>query len=154
VKLIPLSRGKFAIVDDEDYEFISQHKWHASTMGYAVRNAFKRLGERKMVYMHREIIKPPDGLYVDHINHDTLDYRKTNLRICTLSQNQHNRYVPRNNTSGYKGVRWNKGKWEARINKDGKTTNLGRFANIEDAANAYKKAEVELFGEFAIPVIE
>jgi len=102
-KLIELTQEKFAIVDDEDYEYLMQHKWHYS-MGYASAEIYISPTKRKRLKMHRVIMKPPDHLVVDHINHDTLDNRKENLRICTKQQNEMNQKIRINKESKYKGV--------------------------------------------------
>src|SRR2546430_16319669 len=96
---IKLTRGKYALVDLVDYEWLSQWKWYCSARGYAARRLYP---ENKVVYMHRVII--PEGEEVDHINHDKLDNRKSNLRPCTHKQNLRSRGLNKNNKSGYKGV--------------------------------------------------
>ena len=109
------------------------------------------LGSRKAgdVFLHRYLL--PDAEYVDHINGNPTDNRLANLRACTLSQNQANRKLNSNNTSGYKGVRWHKvaKKWQARINYKGKELNLGLHSTAELAALAYNHEAEKLFGEFA-----
>ena len=86
---------------------------------------------------------------VDHINQDPLDNRRQNLRLATRSQNAANLGPYANNTSGYKGVDFNRGKWRARITQDGVRYFLGTFDTAEDAARAYDQKALELFGEFA-----
>ena len=86
MKEIPLTRGKFALVDDEDYEWLSQWKWYCSTTGYAVRGCKNRI-----LYMHREIAKTKPGMLTDHINRNKLDNRKENLRFCSHRENMKNR---------------------------------------------------------------
>ena len=105
----------------------------------------------KTVLMHRVIMDAPKGMDVDHINGNGLDNRKENLRICTRSQNLHNSKKPSTNTSGYKGVIWNKQcrKWQAKIHTSGKTRHLGLFVGILDAARAYDEAAVTDHREFA-----
>lgn len=94
--------------------------------------------------------------YIDHINHDRGDNRIDNLRECNDSTNQANRRISSNNTSGYKGVYWNKFKesWEARIKKDGKSYNLGYYDDKDDAHKAYCKAAKNLFGSYAYTGLE
>lgn len=96
-------------------------------------------------------MQPEDGFWVDHINGDTLDNRRSNLRLCTVSGNNHNRMKSKNNTSGYKGVSWLKQnqKWRAYIKVNSKDKHLGCYLDKEDAARAYDKAAKEYFGEFA-----
>ena len=147
-KLIPLTQDKFAIVDNDDYGRLSKYKWYAIKTPktyYAARNC-----RRKNIRMHRLITSAPKGLFVDHINHDGLDNRKTNLRLCTRRQNNRNRR-PCDKTSKYKGVCWNKRakKFMASICIDGKNKNLGYFDDQVDAAKVYDNAAKKFFGEFA-----
>lgn len=146
MKKIPLTKGKFAIVDDEDYEWLSERKWHIGGSGYAVR-----FSKRKCCLMHREIMKTPRGMDVDHINGNTLDNRKENLRNCTRSQNNMNRNAYRKTLSGFKGVYWDKEKhlWYSRITYSGTDFRLGYFRDPVDAALAYDDAARKHYGEFA-----
>ena len=143
---IKLSRGKWAIVDDEDFEFINQWKWHMSDTGYAKRNRLKsEIGKykSKSIKMHRVINNTPDGLCTDHINRNKLDNRKCNLRTLNKTLNGLNRGVGVRNKSSCNGVHfdsWTK-KWRAEIKIYGKRLSLGRFLNINDAITARKKAE-------------
>lgn len=148
-RLIPLTQGKFAVVDAEDYERLAQHKWHcrkAKNNFYAFRRK-----QNKMVSMHREIINAPEGLLVDHIDGNGLNNRKGNVRLCTYAQNACNRRPNRNTRSKYKGVSFHKRdkKWEAQIMWNGKGIYLGRFDNEIEAAVTYDRKAEELFGEFA-----
>lgn len=147
MRRIKLSRGKYSIVDDEDFEKVSQFKWTFGTNGYAFRN-IKR--DKSMIYLHRFLICPPEGMIVDHINQDKLDNRKINLRICTHSQNHANQGLQKNNTSGFRGVTKNGEKWEARVKHFGKTLHFGLFDSKIMAAKQYNKKAVELFGKFAL----
>lgn len=148
-KEIPLTQGKVAIVDDEDFEWLSRYKWCYTKAGYAVR-ASRINGKRRTVYMHREILQAPAGLEVDHINGDKLDNRRSNLRIVTKQQNMFNQR-PRKGSSRYKGVTWfsRTQKWRAFIKIDGKFRSLGYFDDEKEAALAYDRAARELFGEYA-----
>ena len=142
MKKIKLTQGKYALVDDEDYKNLSKHKWYFSH-GYAIRDTSIN-GRRKRIYMHMAIIPQKTGLVTDHINMNSLDNRKCNLRIVTRSVNQINRGLQSNNTSGYKGVTWNKksNKWQAQIKLNGKHILLGYFKNIKDAVTSRKNAEL------------
>jgi len=90
MRQIELTQGKFSIIDDEDFEYISQWKWYYLNLGYAVRKSGGRANQ-KLVYMHRAIMCPPDELDIDHINRNRLDNRRSNLRICTRKENLANR---------------------------------------------------------------
>lgn len=148
MKKIELSKGKFALVDDADFEWLNQWKWHYGTNEYAVNMAYVRGSGRKnqktkCTLMHRLINETPEGFITDHINRNKLDNRRSNLRTGNKSLNSINRPLQSNNTSGHKGVTWFKrlGLWQVYINKDSKRKNLGYFSTIEDAVKARQKAE-------------
>jgi hypothetical protein len=143
MRKIKLTRGKFAIVDDEDFEYLNQYKWYCSFYGYAVRDEGGRKN-KKAIPMHRFLNGTPSGLVTDHINRNKLDNRKVNLRSVTGSQNCTNRGLNKNNVSGHKGVIWRKDirRWSARIKTNYKEIYLGCFINIKDAIKARKKAEL------------
>lgn len=147
--LIPLTQGKFAIVDAEDYDWLSQYKWCAAKN----RGTFHahRGSNGKTVLMHRVIMRAPKGVICDHRNHNGLDNRKSNLRFCTPAQNQYNKRPKKGCTSRYKGVVWRNDskKWRAQIGYHRKRIRLGNFGNEIEAAMAYDKKAKELFGEFA-----
>jgi hypothetical protein len=152
---IPLSQGMVAIVDDEDYERLSKYRWFASKVGnnwYALRHS-PRGQSPATVKMHRVVVglEYRDKKQLDHINHNGLDNRRSNLRICDYAANQHNRKIRGTGTSQYKGVDLIAGrkKWRARICKQYRTYELGEFASEKEAAAAYDGAAIILFGEFA-----
>lgn len=150
MKEIQLTQGKVAIVDDADYDWLSQFKWytykHRNTW-YAVRNIPPTNGKRSKIKMHQVICEKN----CDHKDGNGLNNQRTNLRAATASQNQHNRRISKNNTSGLKGVTLDKrrNKWMARIVFNGKSKFLGLFATRAEAGRAYDQAARELYGEFA-----
>jgi hypothetical protein len=146
MKQIKLTKDKFAMVDDEDFEFINQWKWScAKGIKYAARRTNNRI-----IYMHRLITNCPEKLEVDHINRDGLDNRKVNLRICTSAENRKNHKILSNNKSGYNGVSKTPfNTWHTCISLNGKTIHLGTYKNVVDAALAYNVAANHYFGEFA-----
>lgn len=148
MKIIKLSQGKFAIIDNEDFERINQYKWYLSHYGYAVRTAKKT---RQTIWMHREINNTPEGMRTDHINRNPLDNRKSNLRTCKQGQNVLNRIKSKNYGNPYKGVskHTQNSKWRARIMINQKEISLGCYDTPEEAALSYNKAAKEHFGEFA-----
>jgi hypothetical protein len=147
MKEISLTRGKVALVDDEDFDYLNQFNWYCTINNYACRSI--RKSGRRIVRMHRVITNPPDGFEVDHINMNKLDNRRENLRICNRSQNQSNRLAQKNSTTGYKGVYKNRNKWTSQIQNHKTLIHLGTFDNIDDARKAYINKAKKLFGEFA-----
>ncbi len=150
---IPLTKSRFAVIDLSDAQKVSKHKWCAlttNTKAYAQRRAPRAEGGG-IILLHRFLMNPPDGLEVDHIDGDGLNNRRANLRIVRHCDNQKNQLLSSANTSGYKGVTFDKqtGKWRAQIKHNGRRQPLGRFAVKEDAARAYDMAARRLFGEFA-----
>lgn len=145
MKEIKLTKGKYAIVDDEDYEFLNKYKWHACNYGgkwYAGRKHYKK------IYIHNEIMNPPTGMQVDHINRNGLDNRRCNLRICTKNQNQKNK--SNFGKSKYHGVSlFSCGKCKASIQSDKLPYYLGSFNTEIEAALAYDRMAILLHGEYA-----
>jgi hypothetical protein len=129
VKVIPLSNGKFTLVDDEDYEYLSQFKWSYMCRGYAARSP--EGATHPKILMHRVINNTPADMQTDHINRDRLDNRRSNLRTVTHTENMRNRSIHRNNKSGASGVTWNKqaNKWRVRYSQ----TFIGQFSTLEEA---------------------
>ena len=155
VKAIALTNcDKSAIVDAEDYEFLTQWKWFITHQGYAARNQYISYINGKqncdIILMHRVIMKTPKDMQTDHRDGNKLNNRKTNLRNCSHGQNQQNRGSNKFTTSKYKGVCWNKnaGKWMAEIMVNRKKIYLGIFAVETDAARAYNEASRKHHKEF------
>lgn len=149
---IPLSQGRYALVDTEDAEWLAQWRWYFWE-GYARRNAFDATEDggvkRRPVLMHRIVLGVREGTHVDHANGDGLDNRRRNLRRATRTQNAYNRRP--SGDKPYKGVHWNKnmGRWCAAITQDGKRRHLGYFGSEEQAARAYDFAAASLHSQFA-----
>lgn len=158
MKEIPLTRGKVAFIDDDDFFLVSLHRWAAAECWtgrnwYAIRG-IKRNGRCISIKMHRFIMQVSDPkIHVDHINHDGLDNRKENLRLVNPSMNLQNSRKFRNGSSRFKGVSFAPKvlhkPWRAYVNKNGKRKNLGYFTTEIEAAVAYNEAAKTLFGEFA-----
>ena len=157
MKRIPLTQNKFALVDDEDFEELSKYSWYAiwseTTRGFYAYN--------KQGSMTRFIMDCSSNMQIDHKNHDTLDNQKSNLRVCTVQENQYNSKSRKNSSSKYKGVYWFKRDkvWVARIKTIDIfdrlcTIYLGRSKNEKEAAQIYDKAarrEHREFGRYNFP---
>lgn len=171
MKIIPLTKDKVTSVDDDDYEWLIKHKWQylSTRNGYAIRGYYEN-GKCKHYYMHRLITKCPENMQVDHINGNSLDNRKSNLRICTHSQNLHNsrkqRGIRGKSSSMYKGVRFmpREIKGMRKITKHRKNWNMyiyykkkrvygGVYNTEKEAAVAYNILAPKYHGEFFRPNI-
>lgn len=133
------------LFDKEDYDKVKQYHWYKEATGYI------RASNKERIFLHRLIMGSPDNMFIDHKNHNLLDNRKSNLRIVTNSQNQMNKAIVPNNTSGVTGVVWLKDtqQWRAEIRINMKTIYLGFFNNKDDAIAARKLAEEKYFGEYS-----
>jgi hypothetical protein len=153
---ILLTREQWAIIDVEDLERVQPYKWQASwrkTSKSFCATRTLRFGDVGHESLARYILQAPAHLQVDHVNHDTLDNRKANLRLCTKTENARNiRVGTYPKSSRYKGVNWSKirSKWRARITVDGAQYELGFVENEMDAAMLYNTAAIQYFGEFAL----
>lgn len=155
MKKIKLTQGKYALVDDKDFEWLNQWKWCIHHKRYYSQYASTRING-KTVYMHRAILGlcKGDGIYADHINGNGLDNRRRNLRKCTRQQNHRNQICKsKTQTSKYKGVSWcrYRSKWRVRIKLNSKRISLGRFVDERKAAEAYDRRARKEFGDFARP---
>ncbi len=146
---IPLTQGKFALVDAVDYYRLVKFQWYAAAASNTFYVVRKHAG--KPLKMHRQIMDAPSHLVVDHIDHNGLNNTRANLRLCTFAQNLCNALPPANASSRYKGVSWEKRRknWRVVIQFNNKTYHLGHFENEIDAAKAYDKRAIKLHGEFA-----
>lgn len=155
MKKIPLTRGKYALVDDEDFDWLNQWKWFADKIGgsfYSSRSGYSKelKKQTKLIRMHRFILNAKPGQLVDHADGNTLNNQRNNLRFATKSDNSKNSKVNRkNNSSGYKGIERNRKKWQARLTINSKRISLGTYKNKKLAAIAYNKAAKKYYGKFA-----
>ena len=156
MKLIELTQGRVAIVDDEDFDWLSKWKWcywRAKKTGYATRTDYSG-SKQKSIWMHVAVMQHhrlwKRGKEVDHENTCGCDNRKSNLRIPTSSGQQVNTGLRTNNTSGVAGVNWDKekSKWQTRISTNGKRKHLGYYVDLNEAIKVRQKAEVKHYGKF------
>ena len=150
---IPLNKGKFTIVDDEDWGEISKYKWSVEKgpyTCYAVRAIYSN-GKWTTMRLHRQLLNAKAGEEVDHIDHNGLNNTRNNLRACTRSQNHGNQRLRKNCSSQFKGVCWHKvaRKWVAYIMLNSNQMHLGLYVDEIVAAKVYDKAAIKYFGEFA-----
>lgn len=154
-KMIPLTQGKFAMVDDADFEWLNQWKWCLAKtrfVCYAVRHDCS-VHPYKNLYMHRVIMAASGEQWIDHRNGDGLDNRRSNLRFCSRGQNRANATKRMTGGSQYKGVSRSRhgDRWRASICIRGEIIRLGTFDSEEDAARAYDAAALRGFADFAKP---
>lgn len=139
-----------AVIDDEDFELVRPHRWYLRVrkgLNYAEAHVYGK----RACGMHRVILGIVSNIHIDHIDNDGLNNRKSNLRFATASQNQANTHLRVDNTSGFKGVSWDKSlnRWRVSIRKRGSKRYVGVFTDPIAAAHAYDEAALEYFGEFA-----
>ena len=132
-----------ALIDIDDIDKVREYKWRLHNDGYVSSSG-------SSIRLHRLIMDCPDDMVIDHINHDPLDNRKSNLRACTYQQNMMNHSLRANNSSGTTGVCWYKrtNKWKAEIKINNRTIHLGYYEDMNDAIQARKQAEIDYFGEY------
>lgn len=155
MKKIELTQGYFALVDDEDFEYLNQWKWsiysrpsHSKTL-YAIRNYRKEDGIKGTIKMHQQLLGKIENTQIDHVDGNGLNNSRKNLRRVKHGQNIANRPVTKNNLLKLKGVTKRKNRFQARIIVNKKQIHLGSFKTAKEAHEAYKKAALELHGEFA-----
>lgn len=143
---ITLQKG-ICLIDDNDLPLVTGGlNWYVDVRGYAVRNYFLPNGRKTIQYMHRLLMETPVGMHTDHINGNKLDNRRTNLRVCTPSQNILNSKLSKSNNSGVKGVSRSRNRWKARIMINRKDITIGYFSDLADAIGARVTAYEEYYG--------
>lgn len=155
LRLIPLTRGKFATVDATDFAELSRHNWyafHSKGIFYAARKAGQYdidYAYRSVIFMHKQLLNTSS--LVDHKDRNGLNNARSNLRTATYSQNNANKISREGSSSRYLGVIWDKSRnlWQAKLTFQGVTHHLGRFEDEELAAKAYDQAALRFYGEFA-----
>ena len=153
MKKIKLTQGKYALIDDKDFDNLSTMSWQVHKLGnnYYAYHCSNIKGKTKNIKMHRYLLNYPTGMDIDHINGNGLDNRRENLRICTRSENLRNSKLRNNNTSGYKGVSWSKmrKKWIVQIRFDNKSKCLGFYSDKIRAAHIYDLVSLDYYGDYA-----
>lgn len=155
MKIIPLTKGKVTLVDDDDFEYLNQWTWftvESHKTFYAVRTDYPTPSKGVRIWMHKEILRLNDpNLYVDHIDRNGLNNQRSNLREATRSKNMVNRSNFINSKSKFKGVSWDsqRNRWKVYVVNDGVKNFVGRFKSETEAALAYNEACKKIHGEFA-----
>lgn len=148
---VVLHNGEIALIDAEDWPEVSRHKWHCQISKSGAHYAYANIrvdGKRKCIGLHQFVMGIVLPLTVDHIDHNTLDCRKANLRIATPTQQNANRRISKNNKSGYKGVFFYGNRY--RVNVQTRWVRGAAYHTAEEAARAYDRIAKERFGEFAV----
>lgn len=153
MKEIQLSQGKVALIDDDDFERVNQFKWSfgVSKRDKTIYVKRRDWSKKEYIKLHRFILNAPKNKQVDHIDGNGLNNQKSNLRLCSQSENKRNSKIYSNNTSGYKGVTFSRSnsKWIARVMVNKKYVNFGSYKTKEEAAIAYNNAAIKHYGNFA-----
>jgi hypothetical protein len=160
MKKIKLTQNKWTLIDDEDFELVNKYKWRYvkahNGNGYAHhtihdKEFYKINKKRRIITLNIQnlIMNPPKGMLVDHINNDGLDNRRCNLRICSYKQNTCNKRKTQNTELKYKGISKYGNRFRAQLHDGGKRYSINGFKTQKEAAIAYNKKAIELFGEFA-----
>ena len=147
---IPLTHGRFALIDDEDYKKASKWRWRVIQNRYV--EGRRLTNQKENIRLHRLILDAPKDMDVDHIDYDGFNNQKSNLRLCTTAQNiQRQRPQTRSKTSRHRGVFWDKSRnrWTAKVRKCGKDILIGRFKTEIEAVKIWNEKAKELFGEYA-----
>ena len=148
---VTLKNGRQFLIDEQDWDLVKHINWNVHIMqkGYKYVYTFQKVnGKRKMIYLHRMIADCGLSLFVDHINGNTLDNRRSNLRASTNRQNQWNQKRVRG-VIPFKGVTFENGCYRSRIRINGKKVSIGTFKTATEASNAYNKASLELHGSYS-----
>ncbi len=148
-----LGDGAKILLDEESLQKVKNYTWHIDVTGYVKTTITVEKNKRQTIQMHRFILGLKTGAgIVDHINGNMQDNRKSNLRVCSVSENAMNRGMQMDNKSGFKGVSFHKasGKWQAQTRKKGHKNMYSRHDTVQEAAHAYNKAAIKYFGEFAV----
>jgi hypothetical protein len=158
VREIPLTQGKVALIDDEDFARVNAFKWYTlalrktdgSCRYYAWRSVRQPDGKRVWIYLHRFLMNAPADLVVDHVNGNGLDCTRTNMRLATHAQNVQNMRPHKHGVSGFKGIwRRKSGRWQAEIRAEDRRIRLGTYDDPAFAAAIYDAAARQLFGHFS-----
>jgi len=151
IAYIPLTRGYEAIIDAADVPLVEGRSWYANVTPSAVYAQSRSPDGSRTAMMHREILSPQGGMVVDHADRNGLNNRRRNLRESTVSQNQHNRKLNSNSSSGFKGVFWQSStkSWGARLRINGESIYLGVYKDPKDAAQAIMAEREARHGEYA-----
>ena len=152
-KIFLRNKRKYALVDNKDYELLIKYNWHVSKFGYVTHSTKDKFHTTIITKMHKLIMGTKIDLLIDHINGNKLDNRRSNLRFCTKRQNCMNSKIPKNNTSGYKGVHKHIHRkriyWRARIGTNMSRLLIGSYNTPLEAALAYDKSAIKYYGKFA-----